>query len=212
MDILYINNVYVNYIVLKIFWYTHQNIVIYWLKYFDMLCLCFVRDIQPQDWTLCCWSSSFSECQDRLPIRRGNIHLLSMCTSTVAAIPCCNSRRGSHVYEINTWLWNFGRPQPRVGGLSVAKTEKIRRKSRSEASKRGWATKKARTWLPHGICIVYTMYIPGIYCLVVKLDFWVKLSWCPEMPCCLHAFPLPLTSIASLKTGETWTLLIQVYV
>ena len=30
-----------------------------------------------------------------------------------------NSR--SHVYEINTWLWNFGRPQPRVGGLSVAK-------------------------------------------------------------------------------------------
>jgi hypothetical protein len=54
------------------------------------------------------------------------------------------SRRGSHVYEINTWLWNFGRPQPRVGGLSVAKTEKIRRKSRSEASKRGWATKKAR--------------------------------------------------------------------
>jgi hypothetical protein len=41
------------------------------------------------------------------------------------------SRRGSHVYEINDWLWNFGRPQPRVGGLSVAKTEKIRRKSRS---------------------------------------------------------------------------------
>ena len=88
MDILYINNVYVNYIVLKIFWYTHQNIVIYWLKYFNMLCLCFVRDIQPQDWTLCCWSSSFSECQDRLPIRRGNIHLLSTCT--VAAIPCCS--------------------------------------------------------------------------------------------------------------------------
>jgi hypothetical protein len=47
------------------------------------------------------------------------------------------SRRGNHVYEINTWLWNFGRPQPRVGGLSVAKTEKLRRKSRSEASKRG---------------------------------------------------------------------------
>ena len=55
-----------------------------------------------------------------------------------------NSRRGSHVYEINTWLWNFGRPQPRVGGLSVSKTEKIRRKSRSEAAKRAWATKRAR--------------------------------------------------------------------
>ncbi len=50
-----------------------------------------------------------------------------------------DSRRNSHVYEINTWLWNFGRPQPRVGGLSVAKTEKIQSKSRSEASKRGWA-------------------------------------------------------------------------
>ncbi len=27
------------------------------------------------------------------------------------------SRRGSHIYEINTRLWNFGRPQPRAGGL-----------------------------------------------------------------------------------------------
>ncbi len=63
------------------------------------------------------------------------------------AFECCcadgagpTTRRGSHVYEINTWLWNFGRPQPRVGGLSVAKTKKIRRKSLSEASKRGSAT------------------------------------------------------------------------
>ena len=55
-----------------------------------------------------------------------------------------NSRRSRHVYEINTWLWNFGRPQPSVGGLSVAKTEKIRRKSRSEAAKRAWATKRSR--------------------------------------------------------------------
>ena len=67
------------------------------------------------------------------------------------AFECCcadgagpNQRRGSHVYEINIWLWNFGRPQPRVGGLSVSKTEKIRRKSRSEASKRGWATKASK--------------------------------------------------------------------
>jgi hypothetical protein len=54
------------------------------------------------------------------------------------------SRRGSHVYEINTWLWNFGRPQPRVGGLSVAKTERIRRKSRSDTSRRAWETRHAR--------------------------------------------------------------------
>ena len=54
------------------------------------------------------------------------------------------SRRGSHVYEIKTWLWNFGRPQPRVGDLSEAKTEKLRQKSRIQASKRGWATKWPR--------------------------------------------------------------------
>ncbi len=29
------------------------------------------------------------------------------------------SRRGSHVYEINDWLWIFGRPQPRVGYHSI---------------------------------------------------------------------------------------------
>ncbi len=34
--------------------------------------------------------------------------------------------------------------KPRMGGLSVAKTEKIRKKSRSEAAKRAWATKRAR--------------------------------------------------------------------
>ena len=60
------------------------------------------------------------------------------------------SRRGSHVYEINTWLWNFGRPQPRVGGLSVAKTERIHRlgKSWSEAARRAWnlKTKNAQKW------------------------------------------------------------------
>jgi hypothetical protein len=73
-------------------------------------------------------------------------------------------RRGSHVYEINTLLWNFGLPQPRVGGFSVggavvaavplyyhawarlAKTEKIWGKSRTEAAKRARATKQARKW------------------------------------------------------------------
>jgi hypothetical protein len=44
------------------------------------------------------------------------------------------SRRGSHVYEINTLMWNVGRPQPRISELSVAKAEGIRRKPKSEAS------------------------------------------------------------------------------
>ena len=55
-----------------------------------------------------------------------------------------HSLRGSHhVYEINAWLWNFGRPQPSVGGLSVAKTEKIRWKVKSAAARSGWKTRKA---------------------------------------------------------------------
>ena len=54
------------------------------------------------------------------------------------------SRKGSHVYEIDTWLWAFGRPQPRIGGLSVAKTQLIRKASRSEEAKRAWETKQAQ--------------------------------------------------------------------
>ena len=40
--------------------------------------------------------------------------------------------------------YNFGRPQPRIGGLSVAKTERVRSQSRSETSRRAAETKKAR--------------------------------------------------------------------
>jgi hypothetical protein len=52
-------------------------------------------------------------------------------------------RRGSHVYEVNTWLWNFGRPQPRVASLSVAKTEKIHKRCRAAAAKSAWETLRA---------------------------------------------------------------------
>jgi len=58
--------------------------------------------------------------------------------------PLQGSRRGSHVYEVNTWLWNFGRPQPRVAGLSVAATQKIRKRCRGEAAKAAWKTRQAR--------------------------------------------------------------------
>ncbi len=35
-----------------------------------------------------------------------------------------DGRRGSNVYEVNTWLWNFGRGKPRLGpgGLTVKET------------------------------------------------------------------------------------------
>jgi hypothetical protein len=37
------------------------------------------------------------------------------------------------VYEVNSWLWTFGRPQPRFACLSLAETEKIRKRCRGEA-------------------------------------------------------------------------------
>ena len=40
--------------------------------------------------------------------------------------------------------WNFGRPQPRVAGLSVAATQKIRKRCRGEAAKAAWKTRRAR--------------------------------------------------------------------
>ena len=33
-----------------------------------------------------------------------------------------DGRRGSNVYEVNTWLWLFGRGKPRLGGLSIEQT------------------------------------------------------------------------------------------
>ena len=37
-----------------------------------------------------------------------------------------SGRKGSSVYEIDQWLWQFGRGKPRLGGLSVAETEEWR--------------------------------------------------------------------------------------
>ena len=51
------------------------------------------------------------------------------------------SRRGSHIYEINAWLWNFGRPQPREGG---GFTERLK-KSRSEAARPALARLEDKT-------------------------------------------------------------------
>jgi hypothetical protein len=54
------------------------------------------------------------------------------------------TRSGSHVYETNTLMWNFGRSQPQIDGFLVAKTETIRRKFKSEVSRRAKNTRQAR--------------------------------------------------------------------
>ena len=39
-----------------------------------------------------------------------------------------DGRRGCNVYEVNTWLWNFGCGKPRLGGLTVKETAMRTRK------------------------------------------------------------------------------------
>ncbi len=52
-------------------------------------------------------------------------------TFDIAAADC---RRGSNVYEVNKWLWQFGRGKPRLGGLSVEKTDDRKKAALKELS------------------------------------------------------------------------------
>ena len=58
--------------------------------------------------------------------------------------------RGSNVYELNPWLWQFGRGKPRLGGLSVEKTGARKEAAQEERLQRGVETRqrrKAESWL-----------------------------------------------------------------
>ena len=64
-------------------------------------------------------------------------------------VGCCDSaasdgRRGSNVYEINPWLWQFGRGKPRLGGLSVEKTGDRKEAAQKELLLRGAETRRRR--------------------------------------------------------------------
>ena len=47
-----------------------------------------------------------------------------------------DGRRGSNVYEVNPWLWQFGRGKPRLGGLSVEVTEERKQAASAERQQR----------------------------------------------------------------------------
>ena len=55
-------------------------------------------------------------------------------------------RKGSNVYEINQWLWQFGLGKPRLGGLSVAETDSEERciAVAKDGAKRAVATRTRR--------------------------------------------------------------------
>ncbi len=47
-----------------------------------------------------------------------------------------DGRRGSNVYEVNTWLWQFGSDKPRLGGLTVEETAERQDAARKASDKR----------------------------------------------------------------------------
>ncbi len=55
-----------------------------------------------------------------------------------------DGRRGSNVYEVNTWLWQFGRGKPRIGGLTIEETEERLDSARKSSDKRKKETHEGR--------------------------------------------------------------------
>ena len=64
-------------------------------------------------------------------------HLYSKRKDTDFPMGCADAaavdgRRGSNAYEVNPWLWQFGRGKPRLGGLSVEETQVRKQAVRDE--------------------------------------------------------------------------------
>ena len=58
-----------------------------------------------------------------------------------------DGRRGCNVYEVNTWLWNFGRGKPRgprLGGLTVEETAMRKKSVKEGQAKRSAETRRRR--------------------------------------------------------------------
>ena len=55
-----------------------------------------------------------------------------------------DGRRDSNVYEVNTWLWQFGRGKPRIGGLTIEETAERQDSARKSSDKRRKETREGR--------------------------------------------------------------------
>jgi hypothetical protein len=55
-----------------------------------------------------------------------------------------DGRRGSNVYEVNPWLWQFGRGKPRLGGLTIEETTERKDAVSNARHKRAAATVRHR--------------------------------------------------------------------
>ena len=76
-------------------------------------------------------------------------HQCSQHKSSGFAVGICDTaaadgRRGSNVYEVNLWLWQFGCGKPRLSGLSVEKTDDRKEAALKERLLRGAETRWRR--------------------------------------------------------------------
>ncbi len=71
------------------------------------------------------------------------------CADTAAE----DGRRGSNVYEVNKWLWQFGRGKPRLGCLTIKETLDRQESAHKASDKRRKETRKAaRVMVPEMKC------------------------------------------------------------
>ncbi len=96
--------------------------------------------------TLCLYVAPAENMVGRVPLKplflAGNAtptipHLYSKRKDSSFPTGCADAasvdgRRGNNVYEVNPWLWQFGRGKPRLGGLSVEAIEERMQARRHE--------------------------------------------------------------------------------
>ncbi len=76
-------------------------------------------------------------------------HKFSKHKGSVFPFGCADSttsdgRRGSSVYEVNTWLWNFGCGKPHLGGLHLDKTSMRKKTVREDQARHSVETRRRR--------------------------------------------------------------------
>ena len=64
--------------------------------------------------------------------------------STFADSAAEDGRRGSNVYEVNPWLWQFGRGKPRLVGLTIEETSDRQDAARKASDKRRKKNREGR--------------------------------------------------------------------
>ncbi len=69
---------------------------------------------------------------------RTRIHASQLIVKTAAE----DGKRCSNVYEVNMWLWQFGRGKPRLGGLTIEETSDRQDSTSKSSDKRRKETRE----------------------------------------------------------------------